>query len=102
MKTLTWNVYYYNINQKKVEIKNIFTHGGLQKDLEKIRKIADKQEFAEQLRRSLMYWYWSKAEWEVVVTPWGLSSDIGCVKIDVYDQVKMNWDHFVNFVWENR
>lgn len=99
---ITWNVYYYNINQNKVETKNIFSHSGFQRDLEKIRKIEDKQEFAEQLRRSLMYWYWSKAEWEVVVMPWGSSTDIGSIQIDVYDQVKMNWEHFVNYIWENR
>lgn len=44
-----------------------------------------------------MYYFWSKTEWEVIVSPWvGKGGD---EKIDVYDQLKLNWDKFVDYVW---
>ena len=47
-----------------------------------------------------MYYMWSKSEYEIIVSPWvGRAEDI---KIDVYSQVHMNWDRFVDYVWSFR
>lgn len=49
-----------------------------------------------------MYYFWSKCEWEVLLTSWvhGGRDDAPELKIDVYYQLKMNWDHFVDYVWQ--
>ena len=75
-----------------------------------------------------MYYFWSKCEWEVVITDWPThitveeieelneelsryearwhrkpySLNVGLPvqkKVSVYDQVMMNWDIFVEYVW---
>lgn len=44
-----------------------------------------------------MYYMWSKCEYEIILSPWtGRADDI---KIDVYDQIMMNWNSFVDYVW---
>ena len=86
-----------------------------------------KEDFAEQLRREVQYYYWSKTEWECIITSQPhidrkelqriisdcylqrKKADYPCRrahinlshsdKIDVYDQLCLNWDEFVDYVW---
>lgn len=93
-----WNVFYYNVNGKKIDTYDIFDHGRFREDIEKELNICEtKEKFAERLKANLMYYFWSKAEWEVVVSAWvgGNASK----KIDVYAQVMNNFDVFLNYVW---
>lgn len=52
------------------------------------------------LDRECMYHYWSKCEWEVIVSAWP-PRDGSDKKIDVYSQLKANWDLFKNIVIED-
>lgn len=101
---MVWNVYIYNINKHKIEIYNIFEHGGFYKYVrEAIKNNKNKEEFVEQLKSELLYYFWSKAEWEVIITSWcGGDKEKDAIKIDVYNQVMLNWDSFVNYVWNNK
>ena len=63
------------------------------------KKHKTKEAFAEALRRSLMYYFWSKCEWEVLISPWCGSKKNETIKVDVYWQVMNNWDHFLDYVW---
>lgn len=55
-------------------------------------------EFADGLKKYLMYYMWSKCEYEIILSPWtGRADDI---KIDIYDQIMMNFGRFVNYVWQ--
>lgn len=49
------------------------------------------------LDRECMYHYWSKCEWEVIVSAWP-PRDGSDKKIDVYSQLKANWEQFKNIV----
>jgi len=52
---------------------------------------------ADSLKRYLMYYMWSKCEYEIILSPWtGRADDI---KIDVYDQIMMNFNSFVDYCW---
>ena len=62
-------------------------------------KCTEKEAFAEELRRSLFYYYCCKCEWEVVIGPWCGDRDTKEIKVDVYMQVMNNWDIFVDYVW---
>lgn len=99
--SMVWNVIYYNFNHKQVEVHNVFNHYGFYGDVIKYFKKykRDKTKFVEELRRSLMYYYWSKCEWEVVVAPIFNHPEKDEMKIDVYWQVKNNWDIFVEYTW---
>ena len=100
---LTWNVYIDDWNGKRIEVFNIFDHHGVREDLSKaVRKFKDKESFADALRRTLMYYYWSKCEWEIILDSWPERKDFRQEKIDVYDQVSLNWEAFVDYVWANR
>ena len=101
---LTWNVYIGNINSGTIEMYDIFDHWKFFEDCqENLKENGDSRErFVEQLRRDLMYYFWSKCEWEVIVRHWPPSERCRDRKIDVYSQVLLNWTHFVDYVWENR
>lgn len=126
---LEWYVYYYSHTSGKFKVFNVFRHGSYIAYVEKwLKADLTKEEFAEKLRRESMYYYWSKSEWEVIVTDttphisekelqrvlkeYYLDRKVGenkprygrvnladCEKIDVYDQLSLNWDEFVDYVW---
>lgn len=99
---MKWNVYYYNFNKNEIEVYNIFEHGSFMEYLKKAyRECKSKDEFAERLKRELRYYYWSKCEWEVLITPWCGRKEPCDLKIDVYNQIMLNWDVFLNYVLEN-
>lgn len=128
---MTWNVFNYNINAHKIEIFNIFDHYSFNRDVLKLKKTKGitKEAFEERLRRELSYYFWSKYEYETVITtfpPYMKQDELIKVvtecesfhkergrypihanvclevgeKIDIYQQVMLNWSVFVDYVWE--
>lgn len=132
MKKLEWNVYASSFNSDEIEIYNIFNHARLMEDVKKhLKKCKTKEEFAEEFKKTLMWCYWSKYEWESVVTSfpprnekdeldrlnneykehiekYGREPYKLCVnptkykKIDVYQQCMLNFNALVNYVWKSR
>ncbi len=129
---LKWNVFRHDVNKNKIVTFNIFDHWKFNEDVQKsLKKFKDKDEFAEHLRRDLMYYFWSKYEYEVVITTFppyitmdeldrlnherwshkdrygtdyvriNASPDTG-IKIDIYEQVMNNWDIFLDYVWNSK
>ncbi len=100
MKKPVWNVICIGDNRQNIEVYNIFEHGRFWNDVkEAAKKYETKREFAEQLRRDLQYYFWSKCEWEMVVNSLFCKSVDEGKKIDVYWQVRNNWDIFVDYTW---
>lgn len=102
---LEWNVFYYDINRNKITTYNIFRHGIFNKYIEKAFKTSKtKEEFAKILKRELMYYFWSKAEWELVIKldednhifliPWCGCRNPEEVKIDVTNDTSFDWSGF--------
>ena len=50
----------------------------------------------------VMYYFWAKCEWEVLITPWVGGKGVEDKKVDVCWQIMNNWDVFVDYVWNNR
>lgn len=130
--SLEWNVFVSDFNTDKIEVYNVFDHHSFMEDLIKINKKCkdDFNVFANEVKCSLVYYYWSKSEWEVVITSFPpyinekeflrlnterneriekygrfIRTDVDLEtgkKIDVYDQVMMNWDKFITYLWNNR
>lgn len=76
-------------------------------DIKKLKKKCDtKAEFADALRREFMWRFWSKAEWELIVTktidgrvilsPWCGSRDPEGAAIDVTDDINFDWSGFAD------
>ena len=101
---MEWKVFYEDFNGKKIDLYNVFDHYSFMeavKDAYKKYK-NDFEAFSEEVRRSLQYYFWSKCEWEVIVSSWPAmpeGKEIE-VKIDVYDQVRANWNKFIKYTWD--
>ena len=104
-KKLVWNVFREDFSSGDIIQWNIFRHGRFYEDLQKtfkrLRKEPEREEVAEIVRRDLMYYFWSKCEYEIIIS--GFPGREGKEeKIDVYTQVMMNWDIFFQYLWENQ
>ena len=100
---MEWKVFYYDINKRKITTLNIFDHYNFNKDVVRdLKQIKNKDEFSKQLKSNLMYYFWCKSEYEVVISPWGYSMDTKEAKVDIYTQVMNNWDIFVDYVWNSK
>ena len=136
-----WNVIIGNFNSNDFKLFNILGKDGyLLNDIKvKVkRKIIDPEDFnsfAKEVQSSLMYQYWSRTEYEIILTSWPTFMSIENFektkaeyeaakkiheengwkgpyhihpyldteeKIDVYEQVMMNWIPFINYLWNNR
>lgn len=124
---MTWNVFRHNINKGEIEIWNVFNHHSFMLFVEKALKLyktnkIDYQEFDKRIRTEAQYYFWSKSEHKVVITSWPpyvdkvelqrLASEIikeptryhytieptVAEKVDIYDQLNLNWDAFVNYI----
>ena len=128
---LSWRVLRENPNKRTIEYYDIFKGGHLQEEIEALMHSAhSKEEFAAMLKKKLMYHYWARSEHEVVITsspPYIETQEVGelkaevddyrrqyerdlvrvspnltvATKIDIFDQISMNWPQFVDYVWEN-
>ena len=106
---LKYNVWIYNINRRKMEVFNVFEHYSFLKGiknilLEKNFLCSSIEDFSSQLKKEVLYYFWSRAEWEIVIQPWCNCHDIekAAEKIDICDQLIINWDIFVKYIWDNK
>ena len=101
MILIEWYVYYHDFNSQKIIKWNVFNHGTFKNEVNKIlQEKLNKDNFSEKLKREVMYYFWSQCEYEIILSPWtGRADDI---KIDVYDQIMMNFDRFVDYCWSFR
>jgi len=131
-KKLVWNVIDYDFNSQKIEIANLFecNYTFLKEGLLYAKKhyANDFIKFAEHVREWLQHEYWSRSEYEIIVSGWpgvGISEkdleemnaemknkkhfinhiyffDDTAEKIDIYTQIMLNWDRFIEYVWNNK
>ena len=95
---MIWNVYKYNINSRQLEQFNIFNHHGFSKDFEELKsKRFDEEQFAERLNRIVMYYFRCKYEYEVLVGEYSDRENRVEMRVDIYDQIKLNWGAFVDY-----
>ena len=66
------------------------------------KKKLERKEFEKELRSIIRYSFWSKCEYELQLFPWPDSERDKGHKIDVYNQIEINWDRFADYVWENQ
>jgi len=99
---MEWYVYVEGINSHCIEKYNIFKHYRFMDDIKKIYKKHkdDYDTFCEEVCKSLQYYFWSKCEWEIILSDWPPSDTFEELKVDVYDQVMLNKDVFMKYVWD--
>lgn len=96
-------VKHYNCNANKIEDYDVLKRRG--SEIKKLKKKCEtKEEFFETLRSEFMWRFWSKAEWELIVTktdegrvilsPWCGSRDPSLSSIDVTNDSTFDWPGF--------
>lgn len=103
---MEWNVLRYDINQRKVVNFNIFNSVRFSEYVAEMRnQVWDSvDKFVEKLNDNLMYCFWSKAEYEIMVGDLFETDCTKLEKIDVYDQVKPNIMQLARYIlnyWAN-
>lgn len=94
---LEWNVIYENMNSKEIKPFNVFKHSSFYEDIKKAYNEAKTlEEFEELVDREARYYFWCKCEYEVIVSGW--PNEKTCDKIDIYTQLKWNWDRFIQYL----
>lgn len=129
-----YNLFYYvyveNHNKRKIEKYNVLNDTIIEEILNRTKDLKDKKSFSEEVDRIIMYYYWSRSEWETILADWPPRIDtselsnlnaemerhqkifgkkpysltvnlVTAEKIDVYDQITMNWNLFIDYLWEN-
>lgn len=138
---LEWNVIVGNFINNDFELFNILEKDGyLLNDIKaKVKhKTLDPEDFnsfVKEVQKSIMYQYWARTEYEVILTSWPTFMSIENFektkaeyeaekkrheengwkgpyhiqpyldaeeKIDVYEQIMINWIPFINYLWNNR
>lgn len=103
---IQWLVFREDFNGRKIVYFDIFNHSYFLEDIRKlIRSIDSREKFLEEVRNKLRYYFWSKCEYEVIISGWPPpreDSGFKNRKVDIYEQVMMNWDAFSFYIWEYR
>lgn len=132
---LEWNVYCEDWNNKSIKPWNIFKHSSFRAEVDRFMDAAkhglNRENFEAEIKRYLMYYFWGKAEHEIILTSWPPHIDAQrelprlvkekeeatakghnryyldvhlpvAEKIDIYDQVMMNWKHFIDYLWNEK
>ena len=98
-----WKVLYEHFNRKEIMFMNVFEHGGFKAELlELLSEHKNKSDFEIALRDVLRYYFWSKCEYEVVVSCWPPNEKGPRVKIDVYEQLMSNYYVFIDYIWQHK
>lgn len=99
----TWEVMHYNINSDRIESYDVLSYR--EDSIKKLKKkFNTKEEFSEALRKEMMYQYWSRSEYELIISinsndrillsPWCGCRDVEKVTIDVTDDIFFDWGKF--------
>lgn len=95
---MEWYVFYYDQNKERVVKWNIFDHRAFTEDLKILySKQYDLNSFSADLQHYAICYFWSKYEYEMFIEPW--HNDKAVHKIDVFDQLMMNWDIFARYCY---
>lgn len=99
---MKWMVYKYNINTKKFEHWNIFEHSRFNEEIQMIMLESGNtyEDFTEKICKSLFYYFWGKSEYELILKSWIATGEE--TKVDIYHQVMLNFEAFINYLWSKR
>lgn len=94
-----FNVLNWDINCNELEFYDVLPY--FRKCYEKCRK-KDKpktvDEWKEFIRQKGIYMFCSRCQYEIIISPWPLQKKDVSVKIDVWQQIKMNLDLIVELL----
>ena len=95
---MEWNVYRYDSNSNSIVVWNIFNHKCFHDDVQKAIHtwFLSDEDFEEAIQRSLRYFFWGRCEYEILLASWPGEEILE--KIDIFQQVMANWNHFIAYL----
>ena len=105
ISNLHWYVLIHDFNAKEITRYDIFANLKFKNALIKLVKpgsklIPDYKDFSEQLKHQLRYCFWAQCEYEILVAGWPpIDGRPEETKIDVYEQILLNYDCFAEYVY---
>ena len=100
---LQWNVYHINHMKNKVEVFNVFDHWSFRnKTIKILKESKTKTDFSEELHNLVFYYFGWKYEYEICITSVFSRKEETEEKIDIRHQLTLNWDRFIDYLWNNK
>lgn len=94
---ITWN---FNKRERGLEYYDIIpSFVRYYESKKKSERPKTREEFEKFVYNQGIYHFWAKCEWEVIISSWP-QSDGWEIKIDVWEQIKANFDLVVDIVME--
>lgn len=98
-----WYVYTEDYNANTIKKFNVFYSINFLDGCKRtFKKYKDIKKIEEEIKAWARYSFWSKCEYEVVLNAFTNKSDFQDVKIDVYDQLMLNWDSFFQYIMDHK
>lgn len=101
---MSWICQHFDCNKQVIEDYDVLKYR--EDDIKKMKKkCSTKEEFSDTLRREMMYHYWGKCEWEliiciqnnrVILSPWLGERELGKASIDVTERTDFDWKGFAD------
>lgn len=95
-----YNVYYHSFNNDEIKPFNVLREDGyiMSRIIEYRKRDMSREEFDIELDIDCFRMYCSRCEYEVVISAWvgGKAEE----KVDVYGQLRMNWNVFSEICWK--
>lgn len=96
---MIWNVFLFGHRTGAIEVFNIFNHSDFKAAIEKLLATDltnDSEVFTKKVDEILLYYFWSKCNYEIMLT--NCYSHSPSRKVDVYEQISINLTQFINYI----
>ena len=95
----SYNVWIWSFNADSLESYDVVPTFLMElKKLKPKYRPKSKEDLDEVLESDARYYFWSKCEYEMIIHGWPVRKNDQ--KVDVYQQLKLNWPIFLDFFWE--
>ena len=97
-KVLEWNTILYD--HDNIRIYNVFNNAYFSEAITNIMHTPklSRTEISDNIRRKAQWQFWGRCEYEHVISSWPpYDADKG-YKVDVFEQLTLNWDRFIDYI----
>ena len=101
---MEWYVYRHDSNKGKIIKYNVVNTGVIDHLIKMLNQIKEEKghwnydDFTAAAMQIYRYYYWGKCEHEIIIKEWvGREAE---EKVDVFDQLMLNWDIFVDHLYD--
>ena len=95
----SYNVWIWGFNADSLESYDVVpTFLRELKNLKPKDRPKTKADLDKVIKSAAVYYFWSKCEYEMIIHGWPEQKNDQ--KVDVYQQLRLNWPIFIDFFWE--